>query len=559
MDERALDRSIQILREHGDAWARLPVAQKADYIQGILDGYVGGASRLVVAANRAKGIPENETIAGEEWAHPYLTVRFLRLLRDTLRDIAVSGGPRLPEDAVRIRSNGRLAVRVFPLSVPDRLLYGGFTGEIWMPSGVTVENLADHMATFYRRKEPGGKVALVLGAGNVASIGPLDMAHKLFAEGQVCLFKHNPVNEYLAPLLDEAFGALIRDGFVRTVRGGPDVGAYLCGHPGIDEIHLTGSDRTYEAIVFGPGEEGRRRKLASEPRITKRFTCELGNVSPVIVVPGEWSRADLRFHAENIATQMINNCGFNCIASKVLILHEGWPQARILMDELRAVLGSQPARKAYYPGAEADYDRIVAACSRVEAIGSRAPGVVPFTLVPGVDSTDSRHACFTREWFMPLMAQTSLPGAGAGEFLRNAVRFCNETLWGTLAACVLIHPNIESALGGALDEAIEDLRYGTVAVNHWSALSYVLGSPGWGGSPGRTPSDIQSGIGMVHNSFLLDEPEKNVLRGPFRVWPKPPWFVTNRRTDRIFPKMIPLEARPGLRKTLSVAMTAIRG
>ena len=53
------------------------------------------------------------------------------------------------------------------------------------------------------------RVALVLGAGNVASIGPLDVVHKLFVEGQVALLKLNPVNEYLGPFFEEAFADLI--------------------------------------------------------------------------------------------------------------------------------------------------------------------------------------------------------------------------------------------------------------------------------------------------------------------------------------------------------------
>ena len=170
------------------------------------------------------------------------------------------------------------------------------------------------------------RVALVLGAGNVASIGPLDVVHKLFVEGQVCLLKMNPVNAYLGPFIERAFKRLVDDGFLRLAYGGADVGEYLCQHESVDEIHITGSDRTHDAIVFGVGEEGARRKAENDPRNTKRITSELGNVSPVIIMPGSWTEADLRFHAENVATQMTNNAGFNCNAAKVLIMHEGWSQ-----------------------------------------------------------------------------------------------------------------------------------------------------------------------------------------------------------------------------------------
>jgi len=155
------------------------------------------------------------------------------------------------------------------------------------------------------------------------------------------------------------------------VCGGADVGEYLCLHPDVDEIHLTGSHRTHDAIVFGQGEEGRRHRLAGTSRLSKRVTSELGNVSPVIVVPGPWSASDIRFQAENIATQMINNCGFNCCAAKVLVLPRRWPQAAALMDQLRAVLDGAPQRFAYYPGAEDRYDRW---CRRIATSAPPANG-----------------------------------------------------------------------------------------------------------------------------------------------------------------------------------------
>ena len=39
-----------------------------------------------------------------------------------------------------------------------------------------------------------GKVALILGAGNVSSIPPMDALYKSFAEGFVNVVKMNPVN-----------------------------------------------------------------------------------------------------------------------------------------------------------------------------------------------------------------------------------------------------------------------------------------------------------------------------------------------------------------------------
>lgn len=45
------------------------------------------------------------------------------------------------------------------------------------------------------------------------------------------------------------------------------------------------------------------------PPIDKPVTVELGNVSPIIVVPGKWSDQDLDHHAEIVAAALVHNSG----------------------------------------------------------------------------------------------------------------------------------------------------------------------------------------------------------------------------------------------------------
>src|SRR5262249_38515180 len=160
---------------------------------------------------------------------------------------------------------------------------------------------------------------------------------------------------YLGPLLEEAFRALGERGFFRVVYGGAEEGAYLCSHPGVDTVHITGSDRTYEAIVFGPGEEGSRRKQRDEPVLSQPISAELGNVSPVIVVPGPWEEADFTYQAENLVTMLANNAGFNCNATRVIVTHAGWRGRERLLAAMRELLAKLPPRQAYYPGAAARF------------------------------------------------------------------------------------------------------------------------------------------------------------------------------------------------------------
>jgi hypothetical protein len=554
------DRAVADLQESKQAWSRMPLKRKIEYAKSVQRRTYEVASGQVAAATRAKGIPFDSPMAGEDWlGGPFSQLRTIRLLIDSLERIRDHGTIPIPAERVSERPDGQLKVEIFPLDMYDRLLYMGFRGEIWMRPGVTRENLAWHTGSAYNNDPGEGKVALVLGAGNVASISPLDALHKLFSENQVVLLKHNPVSAHLAPFVEEAFADLIRDGFMRTAHGGADVGEYLCLHEGIDEIHLTGAASTHDAIVFGAGEEGAARKKNNRPRIDKRITSELGNVGPLIIMPGKWSDGDLQFQAENTATQIAQNCGCNCNATRVIITHEGWPQRGAFLDRLRKVLRGLPRRPDYYPGAEQRYARMLAAHPEAEQLVEGAPGMMAPAIVAGLDPGSRASLAFTAESFCSIVAETSLPGKGSEDFLRNAVEFANGTLWGTLNAAIIVDPGTRRALGGALEDAIAALRYGSVAVNHWPALNFALGSPTWGAYPGHTLDDIQSGIGTVHNALLFDRPEKSVIYGPFRVIPKPPWFVTHRNAAKVARRLVDFEASPGYLKIPGIVLNAIRG
>ncbi len=567
-----LDRLVAELHVHKDAWARLTVDRKIAYLSGMRKGAAAVAGRWVADALAAKGIPPASPLAGEEWmSGPWALLFALNRLILSLEGIARDGVPALRSGAVRTRSGGQVVVDVFPNTLYDRLLVGGVTGEVWMEPGVTPENLPRHMAAFYKQSHPAGRVALVLGAGNISSIPPLDVLYKLYAEGQVCLLKLNPVNGYLGALFEQVFADLIADGYVRLAHGGADVGAYLCGHRGIDTIHMTGSDRTHDAIVFGPGEAGAARKRLKEPLLDKPITSELGNVSPTIVLPGPWSAADLRFQAEHIATQKMHNGGFNCIAAQVLVLPEEWDRTPDLLRQVGDTLRGTPRRPEYYPGAARRQQAFVERRPEALLLDSPAEGVVPRTLIPAVDPAQQDDICFRSEAFTDVLAATRLPGADAAAFLRRAVIFCNETLWGTLGANIIVYPATARSLGPALDDAIAALRYGCVGVNAWTGVGFLLAPTSWGAYPGHTLQDVGSGIGVVHNTYLFDHPQKSVVRAPFYPFPrgvahgqlstlpKPPWFITNKQAHNVGRRLTRFEANPHPLKLPGIVVAALRG
>jgi len=559
--QSAIDEALAILEDHKQEWAELDIGERIELLEHLRDGVVEVAQRWMQAAMQAKGMAPGSNEEGEEWlAGPGSLVKNLSLLIASLRDIDEYGVPQLPKDPYT-RPDGQVVAPVFPADGWDGLLFRGFTSEVWMQPGVTLDNLSESQAAFYREKSPKGAVALVLGAGNVASIGPMDTLYKLFVEGQVVILKMNPVNEYLGPLLDEAFAPLRERGFFRIVYGGAAEGDYLCTHRRVEEIHITGSDKTHDAIVYGVGEEGARRKASNEPRNTKRLSSELGNVSPIIIVPGPWSQKDLDFQGVNLASSLCNNSGFNCVATRVIIQHEQWDQREGLLASLQKAFANTDDRKPYYPGAEDRHKTFVEHHPDADQFGSTGPGCVPWTLIHHLDPSQPDDICFTTESWCGQMGETALPASSVVEYIDQAVDFCNDSVWGTLSVGIFVHPKSmkDPAVAEAVDRAVANLRYGSVAVNHWPGINYALVTPTWGAFPGHTVDDIRSGRGVVHNTYMFDRPQKSVLRGPFRVWPKPLWFIDNKSAATVGRKMTYFNADPSLMRLPGLLVPSLLG
>jgi acyl-CoA reductase-like NAD-dependent aldehyde dehydrogenase len=557
-----MDAAIETLQAHKDEWVAFSVRERIVLIDRLITDFAAIVSRWVDASIQAKGIAEDSLCAGEEWAAgAWPVLKNLRQLRQALVDIEADGHPKIP-GSVSTRPDGQVVAQVFPKTIYDRLFFERTRAEIWMEPGVTVEDLPQTQAVAYRDKQHNGKVALVLGAGNVASIGPLDVFYKLFVEDQVVLFKANPVNGYLGPLMDEAFRVLVDLDFLRVVYGGTVEGSYLCNHQKVDEIHITGSDKTFDAIVFGTGQDGVRRKADREPLLMKRVTGELGNVSPVIVVPGPWKPADLAYQAEHIDTMLTNNAGFNCNATRVIIQHASWSQRDQLLQEMRRLLTRIPPRVAYYPGASERHQTFVAEHPEAERIGISTEQQLPWTLIAGVNPGSIDDICFTTEAFCSLFAETALEAGNVPEYIDRAVAFANQHLWGSLNATIIVHPTSlkDRDTAAAVERAVANLRYGTIGINIWAGAGFTFGTTTWGAFPGHELHNIQSGVGVVHNTLMFSRPQKSVLWGPFRGMLTPPWFVTRGKIARkLFPKLVAFEAAPTPLKVPGIMVAALGG
>jgi acyl-CoA reductase-like NAD-dependent aldehyde dehydrogenase len=556
-----MDAALQVLQEYKNAWVALSLRARAALVNSLIQDFAALAERWVAACCEAKGISATSFV-GEEWGTgPFTLLKQLRQLRQSLLDIETLGAPRIP-GPVTTRADGQVVAQVFPQTPYDRIFFTGLTAEVWMEPGVTADGLAQTQATIYRDKQHAGKVALVLGAGNVSSIAPLDILYKLFVEDQVVVLKMNPVNAYLGPLIQEGFRALIEPGFLRVLYGGAAEGAYLCNAKDVEEIHITGSDKTFDAIVFGTGAEGAQRKAENRPLLNKRITGELGNVSPVIVVPGPWSRSDLAYQAEHIVTSLTNNAGFNCNATRAIIQYATWERRRTLLGEIRRILRELSTRDAYYPGAQDRQRMFITTHPEAEQFGPDDGKKLPWTLIAGVDPAQVNDVCFTTEAFCGLFAETTLEAESVLEYIDKAVEFANEHIWGSLNVTLLVHPESlkNPQIAAAIERAVANLRYGSIGVNYWGGTSFILGTTTWGAFPGHPINDIQSGNGVVHNTLMFSQPQKSVLRAPFRSMPTPPWFaLQGKKGSKTFPKLARMEAHPGPWRVPGILWSAIAG
>lgn len=558
-----LEQALAVLADRATAFARTPIADKVAWLREMVSRFHELGPRIVAAGCVAKGMPLGTPLEGEEWVAATLPIiRNLKQLADSLEQVRRGGAPRIDTGRVSFTSHGRAAVEVTPHEWYDGLLYAPFHAKTWLEPDVDVTQLSQIQAHFYKQPDPEGRVALVLGAGNVASIPVLDVAYKAFVDGRVCLLKMSPVNAYLGPLLELAMAPLISRGFLRIVYGGPEVGAHLVAHPAIDELHITGSAETHDRIVWGKaGAERELRKKQGTPLFDKPVSSELGNISPVLLVPGKYSDRELDVMARGLAGMVVQNASFNCNAAKMLITPRGFDQREALLARLELEFARIAPRNAYYPGADARYAALTKDAEHVTRIGDVAPGQLPWTLITALDP-ESAAPQFSVEPFCSILSEVSLGSADPVEFLASATAFANDRLWGTLNAMLYVTPQTErdSVLSKALDDAIAELRYGTVAINHWPAAGYALGTAPWGGHPSARLADVQSGLGWVHNSLMFDASaiEKTVQRGALRAFPAPPYFPGHRSLHLLGRALADFEAAPSTGGLAKVGYFAVR-
>ena len=427
-------------------------------------------------------------------------------------------------------NNSENSYKVFPNNFIERITFPFINAKVYFNKSMSFEDI-NKFRGFSKRYDIEPSITLVLGAGNFSSIPYLDVLYHLITRRSVILLKLNPVNEYLKPVFEKVFKNFIERGYIIVTNGNINESKYMATHPGINHIHLTGSDKTYEDIVYGRELTGNERSIKTVSKINpKPITSELGNVTPIIIHPGKWSTSDIKYQARKIVTGKLNNNGFNCIAAQVVVLPDGWGHTETLIKYVKYYMNKAKDRKAYYPDSIERLTKLEKDKSyeRVNSLSCTTPHLT--REIKAYNKYELDEVWSSTIYFRKIAY------SNAEDYVKKSIDYCNNELWGNLGVSVIIKNHNNKFNKHITNSYIENLKYGTIAINEWAAIGYIIPQLPWGGFPGNKDNDIQSGQSVVHNSMLFESPLKGIVETKFRISRliDPPWFITNRKSRRLF-------------------------
>lgn len=514
-----VDRNISTLRLNSQAFSKIDNILLSDMFDECIQNIKSIAYFWATIGADNKGI-KGTVAEGEEWlGGPFASTIALQYYIDFLRNNTV-----ITEDLINDNK-----IHIFPNKPIEKLLFPFITADMHFSKNMSKSDIINSRGFGTRLGFKNG-ISLILGAGNVSSIPLLDTIYDMVVNRHCILLKLNPVNEYLKPVFEKVFENFISRGFMVVTTGDINVSSYMTAHSGITNMHLTGSDKTYENIVYGStlNEKDKGKKTLSKKN-KKPFTTELGNVTPFIIHPGKWSTSEIKYQARKIVTAKLNNNGFNCIAAQVIVLPKNWKQSQQLVEAIKKQLATEKDRLAYYPNSTETLKRLK---SNKTIFQENDLTCATPHLTKDLDLNDyyeKNEVWSSTLFFKYLEHDNDL------DYVNKAISYVNQDVWGNLGVAVLIKKHDSKKVKDITKNYVDNLKYGTIAINEWPALGFIIPTMPWGGYPGNKDSDIQSGQGYVHNAYFFESPLKGVLYSKFKLpIVDPVWFTSNKKGSKVF-------------------------
>jgi hypothetical protein len=446
--------------------------------------------------------------------------------------------------------NGQIVLETFPSFPTDASGFSfltGTKGEVWMdPDKVQDES---QIETFNPEKawedvagDEGG-LMIVLGAGNQVSLTAVDVLQGLFIRNCVVYVKQHPLRDYANTLLAKMFAPVIAKGYLdMELHTSNERVAALVYHPQVTAVHLTGGKKTHDLLVFGADPKEREMNMkAKTPKLKATMTSELGAVSPWIVVPGKYIKAELENQAKLFAFMIHSNASCNCNSPKMLCVAEEWDQKEEFLNAIEQSLSNHLLPVAYYPGIEQRWQCFAKEYPAAKKIDSTTglgvedrhlspakfadkPLVLPYLVVNVDVDLDSeagrakatKEYAFNNEPFAPMYTVATIKGTSQSDvatFGEKTATFCNDYLFGTLSGSMTCPPSLLEDTG--VQSLVAALKYGSLGVNTWGGLGYLAQTTGqWGAYPGESLEAVQSGIGKIGNMMAVPYFQKFVMTGP---------------------------------------------
>ncbi|MCY7403608.1 MAG: aldehyde dehydrogenase, partial [Cryobacterium sp.] len=210
-----LDATIGDLTEGAAQWASMPLAERAELLAATHAAMAAQAQRWVLRARDIKGVDATSQLVGEEWiSGPYAALAGVGTLAHTVSGLAAGKSP-LSGITMGTAPGNRVIVPVLPHTAYQALLLHGFSAEVWLKPGVTAAEAVAAAGLGELAPTVSGGVGLVLGAGNITSIPPLDVLYEIVASNRAVLLKLNPImagmmSVYLAALQPLVSAKLLR-------------------------------------------------------------------------------------------------------------------------------------------------------------------------------------------------------------------------------------------------------------------------------------------------------------------------------------------------------------
>lgn len=493
-----VDAIVDRISKNTRKWRNLPAADKLRYLQDMQTVLRVNADEVVAKSAELRGWKGTIAEGGASLLGLGIAATFLGGLIEVYTDLAKKGvapGPisRRKVDDVEV---AQVAPRDLWQKVTNPMVV-----ELWGEAG-------KHLSQSGGPEGGDGMIEAVLNPGNFE--GPVDVLYKLFVEGNVVVAKSHPVNALCVDFLSSRlFAALVRDGYVGLLSGGPEVGQRLLHNPRVQSWMMTGGCGTFDAIVWGGAK--RKGEANAQPLLEKRCHAELGAASPYIIVPGTWTDAEVDAQASVLVGSKMFNAGHVCASPQLIVMDRQWPLSKKFLDTLEKKFNEIPRISTYYPGTEDRLNALKTNCPSTVVLGASQ---VHF--VRDVDAEGGGGEYIARnEVFGPGLGVKFLDGNNnALSFLEKAIDYANTKSFGSLSCTVVIQPGTQDLLGDQFDRSLIKLDWGTVGVNIWAGFG--AGSPVsvWGAPPGRhNVRDIQSGEGFQGNCLWIQNVRKAVLRG----------------------------------------------